>query len=76
MKIITKKEKHLLAILAGAEELIENLDMKGKDKKLGKVYKFIHGFNITHSCWGAHQSWREEFREWICDSKKSGGGIK
>jgi hypothetical protein len=64
-KKYTKREKYLLSILIGAEELIENLDMEGKDKKLGKVYKFIHGFNTEHSCFKVHSDWREEFKKFL-----------
>jgi hypothetical protein len=65
MTKLTKKEKYLYSILVGAEELIENLDMKGKDKKLGKVYKFLHGFNTEHSCYKVHGDWRDEFESFV-----------
>ena len=57
----TKTEKHLLAILAGAEELIEHLDPKEKNVKLGRVYRFLHAHNPSWSCYKTHGDWREEF---------------
>ena len=62
----TKLEKQLISILIGAEELIENLDPLEKNKKLAKLYKFIHGFSPFHTCFDIHWDWRMELNILIC----------
>jgi len=64
-KSMNKELKELYAVLAGAEELIEELDPNEKNKNLMKVYRFIHAFNKKHPCYDAHSSWREEFMKFI-----------
>ena len=63
MKALSKLEKQLTSILIGAEELIEMLDPHEKNKKLGKLYKYIHGHNPIHKCYESHLDWRLEFKD-------------
>lgn len=56
---------NIFDILNKAEELINNLDPDEKNKDLMTLYRFIHSHNPSHSCFNSHNTWREEFKEFL-----------
>jgi len=61
----TKSERELYCFLLAIEELIEKLNPDEKNKKLNKVYQFVHSFNKKHKCFFAHQDWRKDFKDFF-----------